>query len=410
MTAQNEPHKTIAPLVELVIEEIRKNYWAPLWKYLKEKPELKKTFPAFLLNPEQIIVYVGKTHIAIEYLGPERVDELRLSGESFVKYHDYGESNNNFFENIVGFTYDSTVSLDVALPSINEDLIIPTNRGFDKLFDLKWNFAGQNAMIGFNLPAPVIPKGQFIRIINGLFFDANKFGLLTRHIKWMDFMPIHYDDSDSEVDKISFDFSPYHRFVEHDANYVYPIPDDYKYSKLPKLNRFIELWGNRNTSEPDITKFLASDDNSFILSMRFSATEIFNELTCEWQSQKKDSIRPDFFVVQPNGYADIVEFKLPKLKSDLLVGRNNRGTFSAEISSYISQTRVYSTFFDDPNNRQWFENKYGFKVYKPRRYLVVGRRSDFNSDEWREIKAEYQNLEIMSYDDLVDGVVAQFYK
>ena len=96
--------------------------------------------------------------------------------------------------------------------------------------------------------------------------------------------------------------------------------------------------------------------------------------------------------------------------SDLMVGRNNRETLSAEMSSYISQTRVYSTYFDDLNNRRWFEEKYGFKVNKPRRYLVIGRRSDFDSDEWREIKADYNNLEIMSYDDLVDGVVAQFYK
>ena len=410
MKSQNEPHKTIAPLVELVIEEIRKHYWAHLWKYLEEHPELKKTFPAFLLNPEQIIVYVGKTHVAIEYLGPERVDDLKLNGGSFLKYHDYGESNNNFFENIIGFTFDSTVSFNMPLPPINEDLIIPTNKGFDKLLELKWNFAGQNSMIGFNFPAPLIPEGQFLRIINGLFFDANEHGLLTRHIKWMDFMPIHYDDSDSEVDKISFDFSQYGSLVKHDAQYIYPVPDDYKYSKLPKLNRFVELWGNINTAEPDITSFLARDDNSFILSMRFGATDIFSELTCEWQSQDKDSIRPDFFVVQPNGYADIVEFKLPKLKSNSLVGKSNRETFSSEISSYISQTRVYAAFFDDPNNRQWFENKYGFKVYKPRRYLVAGRRSDFKSEEWREIKADYQNLEVMSYDDLVDGVVAQFYK
>ncbi len=410
MNSKQEPHKTIEPLVDLVIEEIRKNYWYPLWKYLEDKPELTKTFPAFLLNPEQIIMYVGKTHIGIEYWGPERVEKLKLRGETYVRYHDYGESNENLFENIVGFKYDSTVPFNVPLLPLNEDLIIPTNKGIDKLFELKWNFAGQNSIFGINFPAPLIPKGQFTRIINGLFFDANESGLLTRHIKWIDFMPIQYDDSDSEVDKISFDFSPYHRLVEHDANYIYPVPDDYKYSKLPKLNRFIELWGNKTTLESDITIFLASSDNSFILSMRFGATEIFSELKCDWQSESRDSIRPDFFVLQPNGYADIVEFKLPNLKNNPLVGRNNRESFSAEISSYVSQTRVYSTFFDDPNNRQWFEDKYGFKVYKPRRYLVIGRRSDFNSDEWREIKADYQNLEIMSYDDLVDGVVAQFYK
>ncbi|GBE38682.1 hypothetical protein BMS3Bbin08_01290 [bacterium BMS3Bbin08] len=410
MTSQQEPHKTIKPLVDLAIEELRKHYWAPMWEYIKEHPELAKTFPAFLLNPEQIIMYIGKTHIAIEYLGPERVESLKLKGVTEIRYHDYAETNEYLFEKIVGFKYDSTVPFKLPIPPLSEDLILPTNRGFDKLLDLGWNFAGQDSMFGINAPAPLIPEGQFVRIINGLFFDANESGLLTRHIKWIDFMPIHYDDSDSEVDKISIDFSLYSKLIKSDAHYTYYVPEDYKYSKLPKLNRFIELWGNKNTTEPEITKFLSNDDNSFILSMRFGAKYIYSELTCEWQSESRDSIRPDFFIEQPDGYADIVEFKLPNLKNSPMVGRNNRETLSAEMSSYISQTRVYSTYFDDLNNRRWFEEKYGFKVNKPRRYLVIGRRSDFDSDEWREIKADYNNLEIMSYDDLVDGVVAQFYK
>ncbi|GAB4032683.1 hypothetical protein GCM10028774_13920 [Spirosoma jeollabukense] len=113
--------------------------------------------------------------------------------------------------------------------------------------------------------------------------------------------------------------------------------------------------------------------------------------------------------MQPNGYANIVEFKLPYLKSNLVTGRSNRETFSAEINSYISQTRVYKSYFDDPNNRKWFEAKYGFKVFNPRRILVIGRRWDFRNDDWREIVADYKDIEIMTYEDLVDGVVAQFY-
>ena len=61
--------------------------------------------------------------------------------------------------------------------------------------------------------------------------------------------------------------------------------------------------------------------------------------------------------------------------------------------------------FEDPNNRRWFEKKYGFKVYKPKRYLVVGRRNDFECDEWIEIKSDYTDVEIVTYDDLVDTVV-----
>ncbi|HBB6756117.1 TPA: DUF4263 domain-containing protein, partial [Citrobacter freundii] len=175
-------------------------------------------------------------------------------------------------------------------------------------------------------------------------------------------------------------------------------------------NKFIEKWGNVKSSEPEITSFLSEVENEFILTMKFGATAIHSEVTCEWQSEQRPSIRPDFFVVQPNGYADIVEFKLPTIDKSFVVGSKNRETFSAWLNSYISQTRVYSTYFDDPNNRRWFEDKYGFKVLKPRRWLVIGRRHDFDSDVWREIMLDYRDLEILTFDDLIDGVVTQFYR
>ena len=52
---------------------------------------------------------------------------------------------------------------------------------------------------------------------------------------------------------------------------------------------------------------------------------------------------------------------------------------------------------------------YGFKVLNPRRTLVMGRRWNFSSDIWKEIIVEFPDLDILTYDDLVDGVVAQFY-
>ena len=124
---------------------------------------------------------------------------------------------------------------------------------------------------------------------------------------------------------------------------------------------------------------------------------------------KKDDLRPDFFVKRANGYADIVEFKLQNVRSKTIVGRANREHFSSEINTYIAQTRKYCVYFDDPNNRNWFEREYGYKVYKPRRYLVIGRRNDFASDEWVEIKSDYSDLELITYDDLVDTVMSQFY-
>ncbi|MDO2434837.1 DUF4263 domain-containing protein [Aeromonas veronii] len=397
-------------LIMLFLEMHMKEYISPMYHYVKSNPELINTVPGFLMNPNSISVYLGRTHIGVEFDGPEFITELNSDTHIELKYFDYSVEECNLIEKIIGFEFDSTRPFSLPLPPISEGLIFPTNRGFDKLSELKWNFSAQNAIIGLNVPSPSVMEGHFTRVINAFFFDADESGLVTRQIKWLDLIPIEFDSSDAEVDRFGFTLSMYKNLIVHDAHYVYPAPDEFKFIQLPKINRFVELWGSACSSEVDITKFISEQENQFILSMKFGATGIHSELTCHWQSEERKAIKPDFFVVQPNGYADIVEFKLPNIPKSFVVGSENRETFSAWLNSYISQTRVYVTFFDDPNNRRWFEENYGFKVHKPKRYLVVGRRHDFKVDVWREIQADFRDLEIITFDDLIDGVKAQFYQ
>lgn len=396
--------------LEILLNQLAEDYWYQIYEYVSKNRNLLLSISGFLINPEKIILYIGTTHLAIEYVGSERIDQLpKEPFKVLVECIDYTQSNKPLLENIIGFEYDTTSSLIVPLPQIAQDLIVPTNRGFDKLIELDWNFHAQNSYYFMNAPVPTVPSNQFTRIINGLFFDADNGNLKTRHIKWIDFIPLKYDDSDPELDTISIDTSFYPQLVEHDSNFIYPIPEDYKFKKLPQINRFIELINDAQTAEPNITKFLSLQENKFILTMHFGAQNIFGELLCKWQNEDKPDIKPDFFILQANGYANIVEFKLPDLKSKSITGKDNRETFSAEINAYISQTRVYESFFDNPNNRKWFEDQYKIKVHKPKRILVAGRRSDFKGEEWREIQADYRNIELLTYDDLIDGVVAQFY-
>jgi len=395
------------------MQQVMQEYLVPLYEHVLRNPDLMSVTAGFLLSADEIVIYIGRTHIGIEYVGselPRTIEEVEHYSIN-LRVFNYSGDDINLFEKIIGFDYDSTTEgFIMPLPVMSEDLLMPTNRGWDKLSELRWNFAAQNSIMGMNVPAMTPMPGRFTRVVNGLFFDANESGLLTRHIKWLDLIPVKFDDSDPNVDKFAFSLSYLKRLVEHDAEYVYPLPDDYKLVKLPRINRFIEVWGNSENAEPVITAFLAEPENRFILTMRFGAIEIYPELLCDWQSEARKPIKPDFFVLQPNGYADIVEFKLPSIGKEFVVGRDNREAFAAWLSSYIAQTRVYATYFDDPNNREWFETKYGFKVHKPRRWLVVGRRNDFESGIWREIISDYRDIDILTFDDIVDGVAAQFYK
>lgn len=399
-------------MIRVITKEIANNYWYPLYKYLEKNPELIKTVAGFLLNHEKIIFYIGKTHLAIEYIGPELNEKLKEDGVFNIQFFDYSISNQNFFDNIIGFKYDgSSNKFRYPLPQISEDWLLPTNAGLDKLVELKWNFNAQNSIIGINTNGFEVPKKEFCRIVNGLFFDADEKGLKTRHIKWIDFIPLILDNSNPNFDRFKINIGYLKNLIKHDAHYIYPLPpkNDFKFSKLPQINRFVELISNNESSETQITKFLEKSENKFILTMGFLAKEIHPQIECEWQSERKENIRPDFFVVRPNGFADIVEFKLPHTKIKTVVGRQNRATFSSEINSYISQTRNYKTYFEDPNNRIWVEKKFSIKVHYPKRILIVGRRWDFSIDDWKSIVNDYKDVEIMTYDDLIDGVVAQFY-
>lgn len=399
-------------LVLSLMNGINEHYWLPLYKYLKENEELIKTFPALLIEQENIVIYIGRTHLAIEYFGKELTDKLPESKNVKVTHYDFADSETNLFEEIIGFKFESTLGdFTFPLPPYSEDLVYPTNKGMDKLIELKWNWMAQNSIMGINAPGFHVEKGQFARVVNGRFFDADENGLKSRHIKWLDFLPLDIEDETEKTHVLKVSLNELKSLVVHDAHFIYPMPskDDYKFNKLPQINRFIELVGNKKTSEPNLTKFLEQPENQFILTMGILSTKICPQLICEWQSEDRNSIQPDFFVVRPNGYADIVEFKLPDLKSKAVVGKSNRETFSAEINAYISQTRVYKEYFEDPNNVKWVQEKHNIKVRYPKRFLVVGRRWDFSSDEWKKIIDDYKDIEILTFDDLTDGVVSQFY-
>ena len=414
MTIVNDK-KIYSDLVCQLLSSISEVYWTRMCNYIEENNVAHKDVNCFLLNPESMVIYFGQKFIAIEYCGNPYLEDFQTVTTRNITVRDFTKeklSTKQFIEKIIGFKYDGTSNINLPLfAGEYEDLIVPTNNGIDKLIELKWNFAAQDSVVSINSTGLDIADNQFVRLINTRFFDEQKGDLKTRIIKWIDFLPCYYNEPDEgELDEIGFSVSIYDKLWYHDMLYKYPRPNDFKFSKLPQINRFIEFWGDSNYSEPEITSFLARDENKFILNMGFMGVGVYNEVLCEWQSEERENIKPDFFVLRANRYADIIEFKLPNMKSNSITGRNNREHFSSELNTYIAQTRVYATYFDDPNNRKWFEKKYGFKVYKPKRYLVIGRRNDFEMDEWIEIRADYNNLEIITYDDLVDTVISQFYQ
>ncbi|MFD1445112.1 hypothetical protein [Oceanobacillus profundus] len=387
-----------------------KNYWGKMWEVLKENPKLHKDFTAFLLNPEKLIFYFGKTHWAIEYTGQVKKEMIDSNHNLQIEIRDYTKSS-NLLDEIIGISYSAQTGPRLPLLEYNEDLFYPTNEAIDIMQKNGWNFGAQSMLFGINSGGMFIPEKSYSRIINSFFYGKDEQGLVTRNIKWLDVFPLEITDVDEETEGFKFAFwgNMEEKYLQ-DLVFSYPMPQGYQYEKLPQLNRFVELISSDKTTEPEITQFLSMPENQFILKMAFMGTEIAPEKECEWQSEpERKPIRPDFFVTGPNDFADIVEFKLPELKGKPIVGRTNRETFSAEVHSYISQTRVYEEYFEDPNNRKYVDQEHNLNVSYPKRVLVMGRRWMLDSFEWRKLENDYRNITIRTFDDIVDGVLSQLY-
>jgi len=368
-----------------------------------------KAFPGFLLKPDKVVIHQGETHIGVEYYGSEVLSSLPAVFEGQCRTVDHRGSGLGLIESIIGFPIEGHIGLPTNPPLVNA--VVPTHAGSDAMDDLGWNYTAQSMIFVFNGGAPQLVPGQFGRVVNGLFFDGDGKGLITRHIKWIDFFPVTVKDIDEDNEAFSIDLRILPRLVQIDQNFAYPLPPraDFRSFRLPIINRFVETFGDPGSSEPQITAFLAKPDHQFILTARFGGVRMVSEVRCEWQSEERAAVIPDFFVVRADGFADIVEFKLPDLGGSAVVGRANRERLSAQLSEYVAQTRTYREYFEDPANRAWFEKRHGFKVRNPRRSLVVGRRFDFNGDDWRRILSAERDIEIVTFDDVVDTVTAQYY-
>ena len=378
-------------IVQRVMQDLMTNYLVKLWQILDEKPDLKETFPAFILNPEKLLFYFGPNHLAIEYIGLhskqvlDKNIELKLQIFNYTKFPD-------LMNMILGFKFDGTATVNTVLPTVAKNLFVPSNKASIILENNGWNFDAQPMKFLVNCAGIEFQKGKFSRLINCYFYEANNNELIVRHIKWMDIFPIQNIINDEKTGIVRITWPDWDKLIEHDSHYCFPVGKDFQEKKLTALNRFVELFLSSGITELDITKFLDHPDNQFILMAVFFSKEIHPEKECLWADGERKPIKPDFFVTSPNGYSDIVEFKLPTLKTSALVGKDNRKTFSAEINSYISQTRTYREYFEDPRNREYVLEKFGLNIRYPKRCLVIGRRWMLDSDEWKSLENDYKDL------------------
>ncbi|MEY8757939.1 hypothetical protein AB9M93_26225 [Peribacillus frigoritolerans] len=103
-----------------VIQYLMENYWGKMWEVLENNPELKESYTTFLLNPEKLILYFGKTHWAIEYVGALNKRTINSHHQLEFEVKDYTKVE-NFLDEIIGIDYSSMGKFRMPLLEYNED-------------------------------------------------------------------------------------------------------------------------------------------------------------------------------------------------------------------------------------------------------------------------------------------------
>lgn len=130
--------------------------------------------------------------------------------------------------------------------------------------------------------------------------------------------------------------------------------------------------------------------------------ELHPETTLEWQYETdREDLRPDFMPVKMDGFADIVEFKLPWLKGKPVVGPATRTKPSAEVDTALAQIDEYEEWCAQDVNRRWLEEEKGIRVHAPMTYLVIGHQSEFTAEDRQRFRKR-RNAIIVTYDEFVE--------
>lgn len=179
-------------------------------------------------------------------------------------------------------------------------------------------------------------------------------------------------------------------------NIIYPFHFEEASLSLA-IEEFEDLINSKLAIEDDFQKFFERNPN-FILNDDYKQAHPHIVLAKEG----RDKLIPDF-VLEPyhqETFCDLLELKLPS--ANIFVMKKNRQHFSAHITEAASQLRVYRDYFNDLSNRNKFESTYPhLKIYKPKMFLIIGRRTNYDPLIKRDIQAEHPQLVINNFDDLL---------
>lgn len=162
-----------------------------------------------------------------------------------------------------------------------------------------------------------------------------------------------------------------------------------------------------------LEKLISRDDSSEAVFQKW-----FEENPCTWEimgyrriiphpkllGADNNTYIPDFMGQRIDGRWDIIEIKTPQCS--ILLDSKKRSKFYAEMESYVSQCREYSTIFDDNVVRSAFEKEFGSAIQKrPDVVLLAGMSQGLDRIKINEMFGDrVPRITHQTYDDILSSI------
>jgi cold shock CspA family protein len=162
------------------------------------------------------------------------------------------------------------------------------------------------------------------------------------------------------------------------------------------------LVNSPNSKEKDFQDFFDRHRN-FILNDEYKDAHPHIALT----KDDGESLIPDFILepIYQNSLCDLLELKLPT--AQIFVLKKKRMRFSAAVLEACAQLREYREFFNEEKNRRKIQEDHGLLAFKPKMFVIIGRRGDVNPIDVRNIESDVPNLNLLTYDDVITRTKAK---
>jgi len=159
------------------------------------------------------------------------------------------------------------------------------------------------------------------------------------------------------------------------------------------------LMNDKNTKEEELQDFFERNPE-FILNDEYKKAHPKVVL----EKKKDGSLVPDFILEPYNieRLCDVLDLKLPSAKVWIL--KKNRPRFSQSVFDAIAQLREYSQFFDEEENRMSILNKYGLISYRPKLFVIIGRKGKVDPLVRRRIEVGFHDVAVFTYDDIIERI------